>query len=218
MDHEFDAVVVGAGGAGLRAAFGLSEAGFNTACLTKLFPTRSHTVAAQVRKKLSFSASSSSHSCYRLISQCLQSPPQDHSGLGTLFLFSHVGLFQLSCLLFPHHCFISSIVLPGIKCLHRPDLKFSQLFLITETNTWDNKLKRKRLILVYGFRDFWLRSFGCAFWAYGSILYHWRGMWQRILLASSQGSQEVKKAWGKGCCHLQGHVQWLKFFSLGPAS
>lgn len=49
VDHEFDAVVVGAGGAGLRAAFGLSEAGFNTACVTKLFPTRSHTVAAQVR-------------------------------------------------------------------------------------------------------------------------------------------------------------------------
>lgn len=48
VDHEFDAVVVGAGGAGLRAAFGLSEAGFNTACITKLFPTRSHTVAAQV--------------------------------------------------------------------------------------------------------------------------------------------------------------------------
>lgn len=42
-----DAVVVGAGGAGLRAAFGLAEAGFNTACVTKLFPTRSHTVAAQ---------------------------------------------------------------------------------------------------------------------------------------------------------------------------
>lgn len=39
----------GAGGAGLRAAFGLAEAGFNTACITKLFPTRSHTVAAQVR-------------------------------------------------------------------------------------------------------------------------------------------------------------------------
>jgi len=52
VDHEFDAVVVGAGGAGLRAAFGLSEAGFNTACVTKLFPTRSHTVAAQVRKEV----------------------------------------------------------------------------------------------------------------------------------------------------------------------
>lgn len=39
----------GAGGAGLRAAFGLAEAGFKTACITKLFPTRSHTVAAQVR-------------------------------------------------------------------------------------------------------------------------------------------------------------------------
>lgn len=47
-DHQFDVVVVGAGGAGLRAAFGLSEAGFNVACVTKLFPTRSHTVAAQV--------------------------------------------------------------------------------------------------------------------------------------------------------------------------
>ena len=47
-DHQFDAVVVGAGGAGLRAGFGLSEAGFNVACVTKLFPTRSHTVAAQV--------------------------------------------------------------------------------------------------------------------------------------------------------------------------
>lgn len=48
MDHTYDAVVVGAGGAGLRAAIGLSEHGFNTACITKLFPTRSHTVAAQV--------------------------------------------------------------------------------------------------------------------------------------------------------------------------
>lgn len=48
MDHTFDAVVVGAGGAGLRAAFGLASQGFQTACITKLFPTRSHTVAAQV--------------------------------------------------------------------------------------------------------------------------------------------------------------------------
>jgi succinate dehydrogenase (ubiquinone) flavoprotein subunit len=47
VDHEYDALVVGAGGAGLRAAMGLSEAGFKTACITKLFPTRSHTVAAQ---------------------------------------------------------------------------------------------------------------------------------------------------------------------------
>jgi len=47
IDHDYDAVVVGAGGAGLRAAMGLSEAGFKTACITKLFPTRSHTVAAQ---------------------------------------------------------------------------------------------------------------------------------------------------------------------------
>ncbi|KAH9909378.1 succinate flavoprotein subunit [Xylariomycetidae sp. FL2044] len=47
IDHQYDAIVVGAGGSGLRAAFGLAEAGFNTACISKLFPTRSHTVAAQ---------------------------------------------------------------------------------------------------------------------------------------------------------------------------
>lgn len=47
VDHEYDSVVVGAGGAGLRAAFGLVEKGFKTAVITKLFPTRSHTVAAQ---------------------------------------------------------------------------------------------------------------------------------------------------------------------------
>jgi succinate dehydrogenase / fumarate reductase flavoprotein subunit len=46
-DHEFDVVVVGAGGAGLRAALGASQAGLRTACITKVFPTRSHTVAAQ---------------------------------------------------------------------------------------------------------------------------------------------------------------------------
>ncbi|MEM9171923.1 MAG: succinate dehydrogenase flavoprotein subunit [Pseudomonadota bacterium] len=47
IDHTYDVVVVGAGGAGLRATFGLAEAGFTTACITKVFPTRSHTVAAQ---------------------------------------------------------------------------------------------------------------------------------------------------------------------------
>jgi succinate dehydrogenase / fumarate reductase, flavoprotein subunit len=46
-DHSYDVVVVGAGGAGLRAVVGCSQAGLNTACLTKVFPTRSHTVAAQ---------------------------------------------------------------------------------------------------------------------------------------------------------------------------
>ena len=46
-DHEFDVVVVGAGGAGLRTALGASQAGLRTACITKVFPTRSHTVAAQ---------------------------------------------------------------------------------------------------------------------------------------------------------------------------
>ncbi|KAF1344304.1 FAD binding domain-containing protein [Delphinella strobiligena] len=46
-DHHYDAIVVGAGGAGLRAAVGLAQSGLETACITKLFPTRSHTVAAQ---------------------------------------------------------------------------------------------------------------------------------------------------------------------------
>ena len=47
IDHTYDVVVVGAGGAGLRATLGCSQAGLKTACVTKLFPTRSHTVAAQ---------------------------------------------------------------------------------------------------------------------------------------------------------------------------
>ena len=47
IDHTYDVVVVGAGGAGLRATFGLAEQGLDTACITKVFPTRSHTVAAQ---------------------------------------------------------------------------------------------------------------------------------------------------------------------------
>ena len=47
VTHEFDVVIVGAGGAGLRATLGMAEAGFNTACISKVFPTRSHTVAAQ---------------------------------------------------------------------------------------------------------------------------------------------------------------------------
>jgi succinate dehydrogenase / fumarate reductase flavoprotein subunit len=47
VDHEFDVVVVGAGGSGLRAALGCAQAGLKTACVTKVFPTRSHTVAAQ---------------------------------------------------------------------------------------------------------------------------------------------------------------------------
>ena len=47
IDHTFDVVVVGAGGSGLRAALGAAEKGLKTACITKVFPTRSHTVAAQ---------------------------------------------------------------------------------------------------------------------------------------------------------------------------
>ena len=47
IDHTYDVVVVGAGGAGLRATLGMTEAGLKTACVTKVYPTRSHTVAAQ---------------------------------------------------------------------------------------------------------------------------------------------------------------------------
>ena len=47
IEHEYDAIVLGAGGSGLRAAVGLSEAGLKTACISKVFPTRSHTSAAQ---------------------------------------------------------------------------------------------------------------------------------------------------------------------------
>jgi succinate dehydrogenase / fumarate reductase, flavoprotein subunit len=47
VDHTYDVVIVGAGGAGLRAALGMAASGLRTACITKVFPTRSHTVAAQ---------------------------------------------------------------------------------------------------------------------------------------------------------------------------
>src|SRR3546814_514690 len=47
IDHDYDVVVVGAGGAGLRATMGAAEQGLKTANITKVFPTRSHTVAAQ---------------------------------------------------------------------------------------------------------------------------------------------------------------------------
>ncbi len=47
IEHEFDVVVIGAGGSGLRATLGMAEAGLSTACVSKVFPTRSHTVAAQ---------------------------------------------------------------------------------------------------------------------------------------------------------------------------
>ena len=46
-DHHYDVIVVGAGGSGLRATLGIAEVGLKTACLSKVFPTRSHTVAAQ---------------------------------------------------------------------------------------------------------------------------------------------------------------------------
>ena len=47
IEHKYDVVVLGAGGAGLRATYGMAEQGLRTACITKVFPTRSHTVAAQ---------------------------------------------------------------------------------------------------------------------------------------------------------------------------
>lgn len=47
IEHEYDVLVVGAGGAGLRATFGMAQANLSTACISKIFPTRSHTVAAQ---------------------------------------------------------------------------------------------------------------------------------------------------------------------------
>jgi succinate dehydrogenase/fumarate reductase flavoprotein subunit len=47
VEHRYDVVIVGAGGAGLRAALGMAASGLRTACVTKVFPTRSHTVAAQ---------------------------------------------------------------------------------------------------------------------------------------------------------------------------
>ncbi len=47
VDHTYDVIVVGAGGAGLRATLGLAAEGLSTACISKVFPTRSHTVAAQ---------------------------------------------------------------------------------------------------------------------------------------------------------------------------
>ena len=47
IDHNYDVVVVGASGSGLRAALGCAERGLKTACISKVFPTRSHTVAAQ---------------------------------------------------------------------------------------------------------------------------------------------------------------------------
>ena len=57
IDHEYDVVVIGAGGAGLRATFGMAAKGLKTACLTKVFPTRSHTVAAQGGMSASYSCS-----------------------------------------------------------------------------------------------------------------------------------------------------------------
>ena len=46
IEHSFDVVIAGAGGAGMRAALGMATSGLRTACITKVFPTRSHTVAA----------------------------------------------------------------------------------------------------------------------------------------------------------------------------
>jgi succinate dehydrogenase / fumarate reductase, flavoprotein subunit len=61
IDHIYDTVVVGAGGSGLRATMGSAEAGLKTACITKVFPTRSHTVAAQGGIAASLSNNSPDH-------------------------------------------------------------------------------------------------------------------------------------------------------------
>ncbi|MDG2003181.1 MAG: succinate dehydrogenase flavoprotein subunit [Novosphingobium sp.] len=61
IDHVYDTVVVGAGGSGLRATMGAAEAGLKTACITKVFPTRSHTVAAQGGIAASLSNNSPDH-------------------------------------------------------------------------------------------------------------------------------------------------------------
>ena len=47
INHQFDVLVIGAGGSGLRATLGCAEQGLKTACVSKVYPTRSHTVAAQ---------------------------------------------------------------------------------------------------------------------------------------------------------------------------
>ena len=47
IDHQYDVIIIGAGGSGLRATLGAAESGLKTACISKVFPTRSHTVSAQ---------------------------------------------------------------------------------------------------------------------------------------------------------------------------
>lgn len=102
VDHKYDAVVVGAGGAGLRAAIGLSEHGFNTACITKLFPTRSHTVAAQVRDLLPLSTFCV-YACYLFVAI------QDFNFLLNPFVFWLFGCYNY-----------------GTSCLHTWSYSFSK--------------------------------------------------------------------------------------------
>lgn len=66
VDHKYDAVVVGAGGSGLRAAFGLVKDGFKTAVISKLFPTRSHTIAAQGGINAALSSMEEDHWTYHM--------------------------------------------------------------------------------------------------------------------------------------------------------
>jgi len=54
VDHSYDVIVVGAGGAGLRATLGMAEQGFKTACITKVFPTRSTTACDKTRRFCAF--------------------------------------------------------------------------------------------------------------------------------------------------------------------
>ena len=71
IDHEYDVVVVGAGGAGLRATLGMAEQGLKTACVSKVFPTRSHTVAAQG----GIAASLGKHGCWHDAKRSLAMAP-----------------------------------------------------------------------------------------------------------------------------------------------
>ena len=71
IDHTYDVVVVGAGGSGLRAALGCAQEGLRTACISKVFPTRSHTVAAQGGISASLGNMGEDHWQWHMYDTCL---------------------------------------------------------------------------------------------------------------------------------------------------
>lgn len=83
VEHVYDAVVVGAGGAGLRAAFGLVAEGFKTAVITKLFPTRSHTIAAQGGINAAMGKS------YAILQKIIENTIRGHCNGFVVSLFAH---------------------------------------------------------------------------------------------------------------------------------